>query len=88
MPMMLVSWQPFFVSLCRLSVQEPGLGSRLVMKSMPSKAWSCSSLVAGMDHCEKHYQQLKSESLTEEEMLRELGVLWIMFVLLFILDKC
>ena len=44
------------------------------MRPLLSKAWSDSSLTGNVSSVQTHYQLLKSESLSEEEMKLELAV--------------
>ena len=44
------------------------------LQSMPSKAWSCSSLQRGLERVHSNYGHLCNEDLSEEEMRKEMAV--------------
>lgn len=46
----------------------------MAMVPLLSQSWSCSSLMGANDLVQSHYSQLRSESLSEEEMVRQLKV--------------
>lgn len=50
--------------------------SQMALEALASKAWSASSLEAGLSLVDLHAQQLQSANLTEEEMEAELKALW------------
>lgn len=44
------------------------------MLAMESQAWSCSSLEAGVQTVQNHFEALRAQSLSEEQMTSELEV--------------